>query len=192
MRLKNGQFKLFKLFSPGNVFYFDVLAVGIGKISDGAAEVKVHAEPDSAVVQIAHILAGRLSRTPPGPNTGNGSHVRYGRHGKQNNKVVPVFHGCHYYLCFRVSHLCRYEKRYTHFSEICSREKIKSAFPKYWVINGVELDSIEFVETISAICDIFDKEPYCEICWKSLISPVSPTLEQDCGCYNCLNGLKLQ
>jgi hypothetical protein len=55
--------------------------------------------------------------------------------------------------------------------------------------NGVELDSIEPVETISAICDIFDKEPYCEICWKSLISPI---LEQDCGYHHCLIGVKLQ
>ena len=43
-----------------------------------------------------------------------------------------------------------------------------------------------------AILGIFDKEPCREICWKSFISPVSPIVEQDCGCHNRLNGLNLQ
>ncbi len=47
-------------------------------------------------------------------------------------------------------------------------------------------------QRFSAICGIFDKGPYCEIYWKSFISPVSLILEQDCGCHKCLNGLKLQ
>ena len=47
-------------------------------------------------------------------------------------------------------------------------------------------------QLLSAICGILDKAPYCEICWKSFISPVSLLSEQDCGCYNSLNGSKLQ
>ena len=41
-------------------------------------------------------------------------------------------------------------------------------------------------QRFSATYGIFDKGPYCEIYWKSFISPVSLILKQDCGCHNCL------
>jgi hypothetical protein len=41
--------------------------------------------------------------------------------------------------------------------------------------------SFGLCQRFSAICDIFGKGPYYEICWKYFISPVSPILEQDCG-----------
>ncbi len=48
------------------------------------------------------------------------------------------------------------------------------------------------VGVFRAIWGIVDQGPCCEICWKSFISPVSPIVEQDCGCHKCLNGLNLQ
>jgi len=46
-------------------------------------------------------------------------------------------------------------------------------------------------QRFSAICGIFDKGSYCEICWKSFISPVSPILEQGCGCHKCLKWIEV-
>ncbi len=56
----------------------------------------------------------------------------------------------------------------------------------------IELNVLVCVSVFWVAWAFFDQGPCCENCWKSFISPASPTAEQNGDCYKCLNGLMLQ